>query len=366
MTAPADTAVHPEGQPDYVAQVATVPFRMGRPEELPGTLDEVRAAAAARAGEAVRGLARPGARTDLDALLAQVRQTRAALAPAGTVPVGDDPAESEANRDNDLAFGIVRTRGPVTELLVDAALAALVGILEVAADRGSHLDEPAWERLLGGFDALLDWLADPHSAPRPRPVPAVAPPGPPVHQDALRRWVRGHHVFMVLAQGCALATACMRDSAARGDLPGAEASAAAAEALMRGCQGALLYAGDANREQYNQQIRPTLMPPVAPPKMSGLHWRDHEVLIKELARSREAWEWLAARGSVRPAAFRAALGEAYDSHIGVCDHFVGDQSPSLLAAQGSSRSAVGVIGQFRKIRLSSLPEQPATPEGDPS
>ncbi|MEV6683836.1 hypothetical protein AB0N28_00545 [Streptomyces sp. NPDC051130] len=365
MTAPADT-VHPAGQPDYVAQVATVPFRLGRPEELPGTLDGLRAAVADRAGEAVRGITHPDARADLGALLAAARRTRAALAPTGTGPVGEDPAESEANRDNDLAFGIVRTRGPVTELLVDAALAALAGILEVAVDRGSDLDEQAWQRFLGGFDALLGWLADPHSAPPVPPVPPAAPAGPPVHQDALRRWVRGHHVFMVLAQGCALATACMRDSAARGDLPGAEASAAAAEALMRGCQGALLYAGDANREQYNEQIRPTLMPPVAPPKMSGLHWRDHEVLIKELAASRDAWEWLAARGSTRPAAFRAALAEAYDSHIGVCGHFVGDQSPSLLAAQGSSRSAVGVIGQFRKIRLNALPEQPATPEGDAS
>nr|B0CN28.1 RecName: Full=3-methyl-L-tyrosine peroxygenase [Streptomyces lavendulae]6VDP_A Chain A, 3-methyl-L-tyrosine peroxygenase [Streptomyces lavendulae]6VDQ_A Chain A, 3-methyl-L-tyrosine peroxygenase [Streptomyces lavendulae]6VDZ_A Chain A, 3-methyl-L-tyrosine peroxygenase [Streptomyces lavendulae]6VE0_A Chain A, 3-methyl-L-tyrosine peroxygenase [Streptomyces lavendulae]ABI22134.1 hypothetical protein [Streptomyces lavendulae] len=365
MTAPADT-VHPAGQPDYVAQVATVPFRLGRPEELPGTLDELRAAVSARAGEAVRGLNRPGARTDLAALLAATERTRAALAPVGAGPVGDDPSESEANRDNDLAFGIVRTRGPVAELLVDAALAALAGILEVAVDRGSDLEDAAWQRFIGGFDALLGWLADPHSAPRPATVPGAGPAGPPVHQDALRRWVRGHHVFMVLAQGCALATACLRDSAARGDLPGAEASAAAAEALMRGCQGALLYAGDANREQYNEQIRPTLMPPVAPPKMSGLHWRDHEVLIKELAGSRDAWEWLSAQGSERPATFRAALAETYDSHIGVCGHFVGDQSPSLLAAQGSTRSAVGVIGQFRKIRLSALPEQPATQQGEPS
>lgn len=365
MSAPT-TLPHPEGQPAYVAEVATVPFRLGRPEELPTTLDELREAVAERAGEAAHGLAAPAARSALGALLAQARQIRDALPPTGLGPVGEDPQESEANRDNDLAFGIVRTRGPVTELLVDAALAALIGILEVAEEHGSDLDETAWERFLGGFDALFGWLADPHAAPRVLPVPAVGPPGPPVHQDALRRWVRGHHVFMVFAQACALATACLRDSAARGDLPGAEASAGAAVALMRGCQGALLYAGDANREQYNQQIRPTLMPPVAPPKMSGLHWRDHEVLIAGLAGSRDAWEWLAGQGSTQPAAFRAALGEAYDSHIGVCEHFVGDASPSLLAAEGSSRSAVGVIGQFRTIRLRSLPEPPATTEGEAS
>ncbi|MCP3759169.1 hypothetical protein [Streptomyces sp. TBY4] len=365
MTRSAGLPPHPEGQPDYVAEVATVPFVLGRPEELPTTPDGVRGAVAARAAEAARGLG-PAARSDLRALLAAARQTYALLEPAGLGPVGDDPAESEANRDNDLAFGIVRTRGPVTTLLVDAALAAFIGLLEVAEERGSDLDATSWERILGGFDVLFDWFADPHSEPIPKAVPPVGQAAPAVPRDALRRWVRGHHVFMVFAQASALAMACLRDSADREDLPAAQAAAAAAVGLMRGCQGALIYAGDANREQYNEEIRPTLMPPVAPPKMSGLHWRDHEALIAEMARSTSAWQWLAGHRPELSAAFRAALDEAYASHMGVCEHFVGDAAPSLLAAQGSSRSAVGVIGQFRKIRLRSLPEPAATSQGDHS
>jgi hypothetical protein len=39
----------------------------------------------------------------------------------------------------------------------------------------------------------------------------------------------------------------------------------------------------------------------------------------------------------------------------VCEQFVGDSSPSLLARPGSSRSAVGVLAQFREQRLGLVP-----------
>jgi uncharacterized protein YbdZ (MbtH family) len=344
--------------------VATVPFRLGRPEDLPTTYGGVRDTVDHGLGDLLDGLDR-SAGGDLAALLAQAHAARGDLGDVPGEPFADDPDESAANRDNDLAFGIVRTRGPAIRLLVDAALAAQIGILELALDGGTGLDPESWQRLIGGFDALFGWLAEPSRPPQPRPVPLPAPPGPARREDALRRWVRGHHVFMVFAQTSAVAIACLTDSARRRDLPGAEASAVAAAALMRGCEGALRYAGDASRDHYEEQIRPTLMPPIAPPKMSGLHWRDHEALISGLTGSTDAWAWL---GEHRPdllTGFRAALGESYDCHQGVCEHFVGNQSPSLLAVKGSSRSAVDVLAQFRRIRLRSLPQPPQTPGNRP-
>ncbi|WP_405959462.1 hypothetical protein OG235_50520 [Streptomyces sp. NBC_00024] len=351
----------PSGRPDYVAQVATVPFLLGRPEELPATGPRIRDAAAGRAAQVLGRLSGPGARDSLAGLLSAARTARDELTPTGTGPVGEDPEESEANGDNDLAFGIVRTRGPAAELLVDAGVHALIGILEVAADHGSDLDAPTWQRFLGGFDALFGWLADPGRAPAVSAMPAAGPPAAPAPQDALRRWVRGHHVFMVFAQAATTAARVLQNSAEHAD-PGAAAAAAAATVeLMRGCHGALAYAGSANRDQYNEQIRPTLMPPVAPPKMSGLHWRDHEALIVELGRSGPAWQWLEARRPGLLGEFRHVLGEAYDAHRGVCGHFVGDMAPSLLATQRSSRSAVGVLSQLRRVRLGALPT-PADPD----
>ena len=212
--------------------------------------------------------------------------------------------------------------------------------------------------LVRGVDHLLDWCADPGIPPRPRPVPVPAGRREPAQYDALRSWVRGHHLFMVLAQGCAMACSCLGDHAERDDTDGALVAAGVATALMWASRGALKYAGDVAQPEYNAEIRPTLMPPVAPPKMSGLRWRDHEALVRELVGSATGWAWLARRDAVPLAAFRDALDETYDAHRGVCEHFVGGQSPSLLANSSSTRSAVGVLNQFRQIRLAQLPELP--------
>ncbi|MDG4863768.1 hypothetical protein P8605_37060 [Streptomyces sp. T-3] len=357
-----DTAI-PQGQPDYVAQVATVPFLLGRPEELPTTVPGIERIAdrAAR----VRGrLSGPGSRESVGALLAAARAVRDELVPTGDGRVGDDPEESEANRDNDLAFGIVRTRGPAAALLVDAAVAALIGVLEVAEAQGSDLEPQSWQWFLDGFDALLGWFAEPGSVPVPAAVPAAGTPtAAVVPQDALRRWVRGHHVFMVFAQAATMACHVLQDGARRTDPETAATAAGVLLQLMRGCQGALAYAGSANRAQYNEQIRPTLTPPVAPPKMSGLHWRDHEALIVALGSSGPAWSWLESHRPGLLGQFRNVLGEAYDAHRGVCGHFVGDTAPSLLATQRSSRSAVGVLSQLRRVRLGALPEPTETSPG---
>jgi hypothetical protein len=350
---------------DYLPRVATLPFRLGRPEDLPRTTRDV-ARHRDRARIAVARIGDPSARTDLRALLAAALRTRTELGELPGQRILTDRAESEANRDNDTAFGIHRVDGPPLPLLVDAAVAALIGVLEPAVERGSGLDQRAWTDLVRGVDHLLDWCADPWAPPRPRPVPVAEERGAPVADDALRNWVRGHHLFMVLAQGCAMACACLTDRAAHDDAEGAVVSATTATVLMWASRGALRYAGDAAQQEYNAEIRPTLMPPIAPPKMSGLRWRDHEALVRALTSSTTGWAWLAERNDAPLAAFRTALGETYDAHRGVCEHFVGGQSPSLLANADSSRSAVGVLSQFRRIRLAHLPETPTadTPRGD--
>jgi len=342
---------------DYLPSVATVPFRLGRPEDLPNTAADI---ASHRARLAVTRLADPRARTDVHALLDAAVRTRAEVAELPGSRIHADPAESEPNRDNDAAFGIHRVDGSPLPLLVDAAVAALIGVLEPVADVGSGIDERSWTDLVRGVDTLLDWCADPHVAPRLRPVPVPAPRGASVSNSALRSWVRGHHLFMVLAQGCAMACTCLDDHAARDDVDGALVAATVATRLMWASRGALRYAGDAGQPEYDAEIRPTLMPPVAPPKMSGLRWRDHEALVRALTGSTKSWAWLAERDDAPLAEFRDALGATYDAHRGVCAHFVGEGSTSLLTNSSSSRSAVSVLDQFRRIRLAALPESPTS------
>lgn len=333
---------------DYLPRVADVPFLLGRPEELPRTASDV--AGEHGAARAVARLRAGGARTGVAALAAAVRAARAELAVAPGEPLAHDPDESEANRDNDLAFGIVRVPGDPLPRLVDAALAALAGVVELAGERGTDLASADWAKAVAAVEALLAWLADPLAPPRTSPPPTPPRRGALGPEDGLRKWVRGHHLFMVLAQGGVVALSCLADAADRGDERAAVAAASAAVALMRGCEGALRFAGDVTAEQYAGEIRPTLMPPVAPPRMSGLHWRDHEWLIRALPASRPGWAFLEDGHAELVEDFRAALDRAYLAHRGVCEHFVGDRSPSLLAAPGSRRSAVGVLDQLRALR----------------
>lgn len=93
--------------------------------------------------------------------------------------VVDDPRESRPNRHNDLAFGIERHHGDPLTLFVAAALNAHLGILEIAEERGTGLDETAWSDLVAGFDTLVRWPADPTRLPAPLPVPGCAPSGSP-------------------------------------------------------------------------------------------------------------------------------------------------------------------------------------------
>ncbi|MFI9788331.1 hypothetical protein ACIHEI_33205 [Kitasatospora sp. NPDC051984] len=343
---------------DYLPEVATVPFPMACPEELPDSAPALVAARPAVLAEVAARLADPADRTGSAGLHAAARAARELLGTVPSDPVGDDPRESRPNRDNDLAFGIERHHGEPVALLSAALLNAQLGVLELADERGTNLDAPDWGELLDGFDVLHGWLADPARLPAQLATPEPDSPGEPAPLDGLRRWVRGHHVFMVFAQGGTIALRSLRAAADAGDEELAATAAAVATRVMRACRAALRFAGDATADQYQAEIRPTLMPPVAPPQMSGLRWRDHEALVADLTDSRDAWSWLAARRPETLADFRSALDDTYDAHKGVCEHFVGRQSPSLLATSRSSRPAVGVIEQFHRLRAGSLPDAP--------
>jgi hypothetical protein len=339
---------------DYLDQVATVPFRMARPEDLPTTLSGV-LAAQVNDRELCARLFTPSARADLPALLAATSEAQATLGPLPSTLVVDDPMESPPNRDNDLAFGIERHRGSSIDLLLSALLAAERGVLELVVRQGSRLEPETWRDLVAGFDVLPAWLGSPKAVPELPMAPIPMQPRERSPLDALRRWVRGHHVFMVFAQGCGISLAVLRDSAEAGDEETAASAATVSTRLMWASRAALRLAGDSSEDEYQAEVRPTLMPPIAPPRMSGLRWRDHEMLVRELAAARPMWSWLADRRPELLEEFHNALDATYDAHKGVCAHFVGAEAPSLLATARSHRPAVRVLDQFHQLRAQSLP-----------
>ncbi|MFG2651373.1 hypothetical protein [Streptomyces sp. NPDC048436] len=341
---------------DYLPDVATVPFILGRPEDLPDSIPAIEAAVPGTAVALAARISDPAARTGLGALRAAVAAARGDLGPVSGTPIGEDAQETRPNRDNDLAFGIERRRGEPLSLLLAALLAACEGALELVDDQGTGLDSGDWQDLVDGFDVSARWIASPRQVPGRLPAPAPRPVRRSSPMDGLRRWVRGHHIFMVFAQGCCLAVSGLAAAERDGDREAAAVAAAVATRMMRASRAALRFAGDATETQYQGEIRPTLMPPVAPPQMSGLRWRDHEALVRALGAAGSAWAWLGAEQPGLLEAFRSALDTTYDAHKGVCGHFVGSQSPSLLATTRSGRPAVGVIEQFHRIRADLLPD----------
>jgi hypothetical protein len=103
-----------------------------------------------------------------------------------------------------------------------------------------------------------------------------------------RRWKLGHQAFHVLL----VVMNTRLDEAA--DLIDAEDWDAAVEmlddlvVLYDGSTACMHYAADFRPEDYEQVIRPSMMPPFASPGFTGLANRDHETMIDGVKRIRAA------------------------------------------------------------------------------
>ncbi|KDA42836.1 hypothetical protein [Frankia sp. BMG5.23] len=329
-------------------------FRLLRPEHLPSpaATRELMLAAVPDVSATLAATLQESEGT----VLAAVREALALVPlPAGTVEGGPDAAESTGNRDNDGAFAIVRVDGDRHRLLVHTVLTGYEVLLDDVLRSGSGLDAAQWTRLREGFAALLAHLTgfDATVLGGHRPVPLRAGAG---SSDALRRWIRGHRIFMVYIQGLIVAVDELADAVKRAAADQAMTALELAVTLMLASESALRFAGDFTPEEYENLVRPTLTPPVAPAGLSGLHWRDHEYLIRRLAESGRLLAGLDPALVPLRARFREAYAATYDAHRFVCARFVGDEAGSLLMTPKSKQSAVGVLAHYKRVRLQQVPE----------
>lgn len=331
-------------------------FHLLRPENLPS-----RAAVLAFARAAARGRspAVPPAVWDGDDRVA-LAGVRAALtngpARACLTVGGADPAESVGNRDNDRVFDIVRVDGDRPWLLLRSVLMGYEMLLDDANRCGTGLTPAQWAALRGGVAALLGYLSEPDGVAIEGEYRVVSPRAGADPAAALRRWIRGHRLFMVLIQGLGLVAGELTDGLWRADVPGAAAALDLAVALMHACESALRFASDFTPDEYEGVVRPTLMPPAAPDGLSGLHWRDHEHMIERFAALRQPLAELPAELAPLRARFRAAYSAVYDAHRLVCARFVGEDAASLLMTSRSKQSAVGVLARYQRVRLQHIPD----------
>lgn len=325
---------------------AATSFYLLQPERLPAHRGELASGGLAAVLNDMAGLHQRPDSVALEAARKALHQL--GLGPDRFTPVRDDPNESQGNKANDLAFRIVRVQGDVMPLLVHSALQGFVALLDEAVTGGSDLDSEQWGRLRAAFTAMFSILAGQGGEPPPvgdmEPTRLTAGS----ERDALVRWTRGHHVFMVLVQGLVVSLNRFRKDLASGDVAGAASALKTATVLMGGSEAALRFTGDYSYSAYEKSVRPTLMPPVAPPGMSGLRWRDHEHMVALLTEMRPVFAQLQ-EPVLREQrdAFHAAIAHAYDAHKLVCGSFVGHETTSLL----SKKSAVEVLDNFKKGRL---------------
>jgi hypothetical protein len=332
-----------------------VPFYLLRPDELPrlrGELAEDRDTARI-VGPLSEALARG---LDDATVLETARAALCELAfgPADFSRVEHDPGESFESRANDLSFGIVRVRGRATRVLAHGAIQSFAHLIEDARDAGTDLDAEHWGRLRHAFTTMFSVLAS--GSPATLPAVPVAPgaAADPAGRDALRRWVRGHHAFMSIVQCLIVILEDFEDAFESSDAARMLDALSAASAIMWGTESALRFAGDFAYAAYERAVRPTLMPPIAPPGMTGLHWRDHRYMITVLARTRRCFARLAPGLHPALGALHTAMSAAYESHKYVCASFVGDERPSLLMASRSEKTAIETLDHFKAIRLALL------------
>ena len=201
--------------------------------------------------------------------------------------------------------------------------------------------------LAGTVDAIAVTIAVESSRPGLCPPPADG-------TYAQRRWTSGHHVFMVLVQGLIIALQEVAENIRIGRIDGAQRWFDLAAALMRGSNAALTFTGDFPYSEYEKRVRPTLIPPTAPPDMSGLRWRDHEYLIRVLVRLRPIFADLDPRLEPWREEFVQALSGSYDAHKTVCAHFVGNDQSSVLMSTRTTQPAVSTLDKFKRSRSALL------------
>lgn len=166
----------------------------------------------------------------------------------------------------------------------------------------------------------------------------------------LDRWVRGHQIFVVLTQGLVFAFRAMAAALKANETDDVSRWADLAASLLDGSQATFQFTGEFSTEEYNDLVRPSMMPPHTPFCLSGMMSVDHRYFVTTVRDMKPALKALHTQDSDRHVRIAAALRSVYDSHIHTCERFVGNQ-PSIMTEGKTEKSGVSLLEHFRTIRL---------------
>lgn len=221
--------------------------------------------------------------------------------------------------------------------------------------------------LRGALEGVLLRLQTPDRSPASRSLrrPAVAFATPPRGQvDVLRRWVRGHHAFFVMIQALLLAHEWLSRAMRSGEPARIQAMLNWATELWWAAGAAFRFAGDFEQDLYATIVRPSMCPPHVSDGFSGLHSPDHTELMGQLKASRAALDDRCLTHPVEHRSYLSALSSVYDSHVYVCEEFVGN-GPSLKGtASRYGSNATAVLGGPLKQRAMAHAGAPSVVDED--
>ncbi len=166
--------------------------------------------------------------------------------------------------------------------------------------------------------------------------------------DALARWKTGHHALFVIIQGLILIHKRLTAALVERRYDVAREAVAVATELFWATAALFRFAGNFSREQYEAEVRPSMMPPYVSEKFSGLYSADHTFFLRLLRSFKPLWKELPEDLRAQHRFYLWALHAAYESHGMVCEQFVGNR-PSLLNLN-AERPAPAVIRGVLKPR----------------
>ncbi|MEC4891466.1 MAG: hypothetical protein SAL07_06850 [Oscillatoria sp. PMC 1051.18] len=253
-------------------------------------------------------------------------------------------------------MGVVRVDGDPFFVLLQSILQAYSELLEEALSVGTSIKAPKWRNLRHAFESILSYLAQESIPPSADPCLTISPRSNPAdnNDNPLRRWVIGHHVFYVLIQSLIVALNCFHAEMKAENFQEAEVAIAIATSLMWGAESALRFTGDFSSSQFQDVVRPSMMPPNAPSGLSGQFSMDHLYLVKLLSKLKPMLANLNHSLMTQHQQFTKAFEATYEAHKFVCGKFVGINSQSLRMNSSSKKSAVDVLNDLKILRLKNL------------
>ncbi|MEM9272770.1 MAG: siderophore biosynthesis protein [Cyanobacteria bacterium P01_F01_bin.143] len=161
-------------------------------------------------------------------------------------------------------------------------------------------------------------------------------------------WIGFHWLFFVDVQGLIICLLRFENQLEANNLIEAEVELATATKLMLASGSAMELAGSFSREEYEQQVRPTMMPPqVRSENFSGLMSWDHALLMKIWKRLSPVFKTLPTELHAQHREFVAAYLTLANSHTAVCDQFGGSEKGSLRCSKSSAVSRLELFGKNR-------------------